>query len=223
MANLLSSNQAKTYTLVQKAHSQTVKGYACELQVSTFRAYCGIYSHVKMGQALEIAHHVPLGREECETMIRTLQYPWTDRDEPVPLKLDQSVYFSREDIGIFKYDDYNEVITCEGVHTQIGEIVHKDYMRFTSNKLTLSVQHFLVQNKKTIESITATEMLPCSPAAGYCQTGTRTYLWDGEFSDCPFVAIKNITAKTFGHSHLVAESDQLVLNLTHGPETADVA
>ena len=36
----------------------------------------------------------------------------------------------------------------------------------------------------------------------------------GEFPDCPFVAIKNISAKTFGHNHLVAEDDQLVLNLT---------
>ena len=71
--NLLSNDQTQDYTLVQKAHSQTVKGYACELQTSTFRAYCGIYSHVKMGQSPEIAHHVHVGREECETMIRTLQ------------------------------------------------------------------------------------------------------------------------------------------------------
>ena len=61
--NLLSSDQTQAYTLVQKAHSQTVNGYACELQVSTFRAYCGIYSNVKMGQAPEIAHHVHVGRE----------------------------------------------------------------------------------------------------------------------------------------------------------------
>ena len=47
--NLLSNGQTQEYTLVQKAHSQTVKGYSCELQTSTFRAYCGIYGHVKMG------------------------------------------------------------------------------------------------------------------------------------------------------------------------------
>ena len=63
-------------------------------------------------------------------------------------------------------------------------------------------------------STTAAEMLPCNPATRYCQTGTRTYLWDAEFSECPFVAIKNITAKTFGQSHLVAKEEQLVLNLT---------
>jgi hypothetical protein len=37
---------------------------------------------------------------------------------------------------------------------------------------------------------------------------------DAEFSDCPFVAIKNKTARTFGQSHLVAKEEQLVLNLT---------
>jgi hypothetical protein len=145
-----------------------VRGYACELQVSTFKAYCGTWGHMKMGQAPEIAHHVPVGREECETMIRTCQFPGYDRDKPVPLKLDQSMYFTREDVGIFKYDAYNEKITCKSVHTQIGEIVHKDFMRFTSNKLTITIQHFLIQDKKTIKSTTATEMLPCNPAAGYC-------------------------------------------------------
>ena len=93
-------------------------------------------------------------------------------------------------------------------------MVHKDYMRFTPSKLTISTQHFLVWNKKTIESTTATEMLPCSPSAGHCQTGSRTYIWDIEFPDCPFVTIKNILAKHFGASHLVAEEEQLVLKLT---------
>jgi hypothetical protein len=108
---------------------------------------------------------------------------------------------------------YNEKITCQGKDTQIGSTVHKDYMCFSSSKLTISTQHFLVQNNKTIESTTAVEMLPCSPTAGYCQTGLRTYIWDGEFPDCLFVAI-NISAKPFGTSHLVAEEEQLVLNLT---------
>ena len=87
--DLMSKDQSREYTLVQKAHSQTIHGYAFELQTSTFRAYFGVYGHVKIGQSPEIAHHVTIGREECETMIRTLQYPGTDRDEPIPLQMNQ--------------------------------------------------------------------------------------------------------------------------------------
>ena len=40
--DLMSKDQSREYTLVQKAHTQTIHGYACELQTSTFRAYCGV-------------------------------------------------------------------------------------------------------------------------------------------------------------------------------------
>lgn len=179
------------YILLQKATEVGTSGYSCSIRKTTFKLYCGAYSHVKLAEVPHIDVPQEMPASFCQSIVTTQGFnvPGGDRK---PIKMNSETLLWADEVGLIK--DQNGGVTCQGQQHRInGEIV-EDVIVLTQYRIRVREERYLIKGGQ-IESETAHLALPCQAHMEGCVTAEATFTWKRPEEKCMLQEIQQIRAE----------------------------
>ena len=207
----LTESPETNWQLLQVSKSVEISGFACEVRKSLFQGYCGVWGHTKLGGPPSVLTSYPVTRAECEQMIATRKYVTEHKPEGHPLTLGHSNHFEENQVGSIWYEGGD--VQCQGQNLELDGKVYFDTVIMAAYQVTIDTNRLLAREDK-IESTSDERGLPCSARANYCETQSKTYLWEHPRTKCNLALLKPIQARRVGTHHLISTDSQMLLNLT---------
>ena len=204
------TNNKKQYTIVQTQKIQKIKGFSCQIKVSTFLFTCGAWGHLKLSHVPQILYEEKVTAEWCRDLSLRRRF-----------KIDgqQSRIVKIGGVNIFPVVSKGEVKTVGGRVTCRGETAH-DGQNMVTNEVALKEYQVLVREETflkqegSMESITSQTRLPCPYSNGGCATGEGTFVWMMTGEHCNLVNVRNINGETVMSTYLVDHQTKILLNRT---------
>jgi hypothetical protein len=201
----------RLYTVLQQSSTRRIKGYSCEVTVSTYWFKCGVWSHLKMQQVPEILRHKEVSTAACRKLSTTREFEIANYANPIQVRINHPTYVPVSLTGSLTMED--DVIKCQGQDVLIGGKLHKDTLQLAEYRILLKEEIFL-ENGGKVESQTDHISLDCPYDTQGCITGGATYVWERVRNACPLSVINTIRpSKTLG-TYLVDHNAQMLLNTT---------
>ena len=163
----------RKWVLLQQLKETIVKGVRCKVTKSTFRGYCGRWSHFKMASVPTIEHNEDIPAASCAYAARELKYVDESGTE---FSLSMNAVNNIQNMPLGSITDDGNVY-CEGQAGKIGPNIVDSLMIMQSIKYTLQEEEYLIKGD-TIEIRSTQSVLPCSASSGSCETSSGTYTWE---------------------------------------------
>ena len=178
------------YILLQKSTEVGTTGYSCSIRKTTFKLYCGAYSHVKLAEVPRIDVPQEMPASFCQVLVSTKGFNIAGGSLE-PLKMNTENLIWADEVGLIK--DRDGGVRCQGQQHRInGEIV-EDILVLTQYRITVREEKFLIKGEQ-IESETAHLDLPCKARMEGCVTAEATFTWRRPEGQCMLQEIQSIRA-----------------------------
>ena len=197
------------YILLQRSTEVGAEGYSCSIRKTTFKLYCGAYSHVKLAEVPRIDVPQEMPAAFCQVLVTTQGFN-VPGGTLKSIKMNTENLIWADEVGLIK--DQDGGVRCQGQQHRInGEIV-EDILVLTQYRITVREEKFLIKGTQ-IESETAHLALPCQAHMEGCVTAEATFIWNRPEEKCMLQEVQAIrAAKVDGW--LIDRERKILLNMT---------
>ena len=134
-----------------------------------------MWGHTKLGSPLSVLTSYPVSREECERMIVARKFVTPHSPNGQPFTLGHPNHFEESQVSSIWYE--NGKVQCREQDLEVEGKHYYDTVILAAYQVTIQKNRLLAHGDK-IESATDEKGLPCLARANYCETQSRTYLWE---------------------------------------------
>lgn len=191
--------------LLEEIQEQVVNGYHCKAKTSSFRFYCGSFSHFKIADVPSIEVVEELSPNRCRHLARTGTYT-TDDGSRFPIKMGSETIIQLVPVGTLS-DSGN--VHCEGESRKLKSGMVDSLLVVEQVRLVVEEEKYLIKGQQ-VERLSNHAVLPCRSTDLSCTTESGTAVWSKP-PDCPLARIRSFSATSRG-SWLIDEDHQLIVN-----------
>ena len=203
------NSTTENWDLLQKVDETETSGWSCEVRVSSFTVFCGVYGHNKLINIPTIELNEPVTAGECNVFANRRTFRDHDRRQHA-LTIPGETIISNYDKGIIKSSGD---ISCVGETMKIGDEVIERVLVLTQYRVTVRKEKFRLIGGRSgsVEVLTEHLKLPktCRPKTGSC-TLLRTYNWLPPLSRCNLEKIRTMRMQKHG-PYLVDHHGKILL------------
>ena len=120
--------------------------------------------------------------------------------------------------------EINDAVLCVGESTHVGNALHTNVVQISTYKIITRPETFLIKDN-SIEVSSEHLRLECDPAEGGCSTGSSTFIWSHEKTNCNLEKIRIFHPTKVMKTYLLDSEARILLNITgytRLPECEDV-
>ena len=178
----------QTVTLLQYDPIYKKNGFSCSKTVSSFRLYCGAFSHEKIPTVPHIEIKEEVEEKECQRWINQRRYVNSRGDEH-SLQMNTENVFYETPIGQVLVR--NDNVECQGETMKINNQLLDQVVEMKQIKIIISKDKFKFKRNHG-ESRNQHVQLPshCHMELGGCATSQATYIWELGEEHCPLEKVR---------------------------------
>lgn len=189
----------QTVSLLQFDPVYRKNGFSCTKTVSSFKLYCGAFSHEKIPTVPHIEIKEMVDEKECQRWINQKRYV-SSRGAEHSLLINTENIFYETPIGQVLVR--NDNVECQGETMKINNQLLDQVVEMKQIKIVISKDKFKFKGNRA-ESRNQHVQLPshCHMELGGCSTSQATYIWELGEEHCPLEKVRttngNIINQTF--------------------------
>lgn len=218
------SEEAKTYTLLQKADYMRVKTKMCQVTRTRLGYYCGTYGHQTfVPQITHIQEPVKITAQQCMEMHTTGKFKVDGASYPVTLDTPTTLNLERVGKTYYTHSD----VTCEGGTWYDKGIPRPGINVYESYNILIQEPEVMVDGEDKVVVAQTQRELPCPFGKEKCEfTGGRTYLWTYTTGSarCPYYKVRTVTGKEVlgadGNVVFMSTDGSMTRTVKKAPKTA---
>ena len=202
----LTPKQETTMTVLQKVKNKKLTGYSCQVVVTRWWYYCGVYAHAKIAAIPEVEVNEGLSTSSCSDLINRQKFISKD-GQSWKLEMNTETIVRVAETG--QIEDKNDQVQCKGQATRIGGNIIDNIIVLSQSKVTIKEEKFIVDGTN-VEVVADHLILDCKLSSGGCRTLEKTYIWAAHKDDCPLRKVRTLQM-TEDIGYWVDEKNSVVL------------
>lgn len=207
----------QTITLLQYDSIRKLNGYSCTKTTSSFKLYCGAFSHEKIPTVPQIEIREEVSEEECREWVKQKRYVNTRRMAH-PLTINTENIFYETPVGQVLVR--NDNVECQGETMKIGGQILDQVVEMKQIKIVISEDKFKFKGNRG-ESRNQHVQLPnhCHLTTAGCTTPQATYIWEFGEEYCALERVRTVRGRI--ENQVFIDEEKLIRIKLLKPSTRD--
>ena len=200
------------WDLLQTKTATETDGYSCQKIVSSWRFYCGAYSHLKLVAVPHIEIFEPIAVATCKRWVNSRQYT-TPGGKSHPLTVPGITILWNEDLGAIHAKGS---ISCAGQDLKINDEIITSTLAVSQLKIVIQKERYKIHPGQNVEVITSHLRLPrnCRPRNAICEMAHRTFYWLNSLTRCNLQRVRTLSVSHVD-GYLVDYNAKILLKALH--------